>query len=327
MTASLRHRRSVSSLLLLLLLGVVTSQCLSKVSSFLLQSVNKPFHESITVCQNTYYDEQEQELSAEDLVWNLHQDSPSTDTDYDELIRSTFPGALSNKDLEIRVVSTLAARGFTAANTLLATSLCCDELARRLEDDFVAVYGNNFNLGGLAGFSFAGLTGFENMALHTPDDGSSLIVFGPHVGLSTEGVLGQVERSGVYQVETCCTSAIAAFNYLQGITNDGVNDGGSFTDFEQGAVQSLLEPHVATLQNSQDAMLELPYLLYDLQDNLLYDIIEKGMNAGLVKNNIALLGGIQINTAPQALDYFLPLRFELLDNQGQVVEDLLDQIR
>jgi hypothetical protein len=43
----------------------------------------------------------------------------------------------------------LAEKGYTAANTLLATSLCCDELARRLEDDFVKVYGDNFFLGGL----------------------------------------------------------------------------------------------------------------------------------------------------------------------------------
>jgi hypothetical protein len=46
-----------------------------------------------------------------------------------------------------------------------------------------------------------------------------------------------------------------------------------------------------------------------------------------VKNNIALLGGIQINTAPQALDYFLPLRFDLMNNRGKVIEDMLNCIR
>ena len=40
-------------------------------------------------------------------------------------------------------------KGFENSNTLLATSLCCDELARTLEDDFLDVYGKNFNLGGL----------------------------------------------------------------------------------------------------------------------------------------------------------------------------------
>ena len=57
-------------------------------------------------------------------------------------------------------VDILRVKGYTQANTLVATSLCCDELARRLEDDFVKIYGNNFALGGLSGFPFAGNTGF-----------------------------------------------------------------------------------------------------------------------------------------------------------------------
>ena len=85
---------------------------------------------------------------------------PLEDPNFDRMVKDTFPGAISNRELETRVVSVLNDRGFTAENTLLATSLCCDELARVLEDDFVRVYGNNFNLGGLAGFPFAGNTGY-----------------------------------------------------------------------------------------------------------------------------------------------------------------------
>ena len=63
------------------------------------------------------------------------------------------------------------------ANTLLCTSLCCDELARCLEDDFVKVYGNNFNLGGLAGFPFAGNTGFGKITVFICIDCFLLLVF------------------------------------------------------------------------------------------------------------------------------------------------------
>lgn len=38
-------------------------------------------------------------------------------------------------------------------------------------------------------------------------------------------------------------------------------------------------------------------------------------------------GGIQINTTPHLLDNFLPLRFDLMNNQGQVIEDMLNRIR
>lgn len=81
-------------------------------------------------------------------------------TQYDVMIKLTFPGALNYEQLERRLGNVLGERGYTPENTLLATSLCCDELARDLEKNLVAVYGNNFNLGGLAGFPFAGKTGF-----------------------------------------------------------------------------------------------------------------------------------------------------------------------
>lgn len=251
----------------------------------------------------------------------------SSKTDYDDMITGIFPGALSNAELETNVVKALSKKGYTSDNTLLATSLCCDELARRLEDDFVKVYGNNFNLGGLSGFPFAGNTGFGAMAAHIPDDGSCLVVYGPHVGVATTGQVGKVERAGIALVDSCCGSAIAASNYLKGITEGGAQITTKiqeFTDFQQGVVQELILPHGKRLADAEDRMVELPYALYESQDLLMADIVQTG--CGGVRNNIALLGGIQINTAPMAMDYFLPLRFDYMDNEGNVLEDMLESI-
>jgi Limiting CO2-inducible proteins B/C beta carbonyic anhydrases len=74
---------------------------------------------------------------------------PKENIDFDTRVKRTFPGAMSNLDLEAKVVEILAEKGFESDNTLLATSLCCDELARVLEDDLGHVYGKNFFLGGL----------------------------------------------------------------------------------------------------------------------------------------------------------------------------------
>jgi hypothetical protein len=243
------------------------------------------------------------------------------------MIKLTFPGALNYDQLESRIRRITGVKGFTPENTLLATSLCCDELARTMEKDLVKVYGNNFHLGGLAGFPFAGSTGFGAMAAHIPDDGSVLLVYGPHVGVSTSGGIGKVERRGIALLDSCCGSAIAASNYVQGITDGGATINTKiqqFTDFQQGAVQELLLPHGKRLADAQDRMRELPFCLFDSQDLLMREIVQKG--AGKVKNNIALLGGIQINTAPEASDYFLPLRFDFMNNKGEVLEDMLDQL-
>lgn len=140
--------------------------------------------------------------------------APQIDDRFDSMVKSIFPGAINNVELESAVVNILAEKGYTSQNTLLATSLCCDELARRLEDDFVRVYGNNFNLGGLSGFPFAGNTGFGAMAAHIPDDGYCLVVYGPHVGVTQDGIVGKVERPGIELIDTCCGSAVAASNYV-----------------------------------------------------------------------------------------------------------------
>jgi hypothetical protein len=66
-------------------------------------------------------------------------------------------------------------------------------------------------------------------------------------------------------------------------------------------------------------MIELPYALYDSQDMLMTDIVKKGSNG--IKRGLALLGGIQINTGPETLDYFVPMRFDFMNYRGEV-EDM-----
>lgn len=246
---------------------------------------------------------------------------------FDDIVKDNFSGAIDNIELQSRVISLLDEKGFTANNTLLATSLCCDELARRLEDDFVKVYGNNFNLGGLSGFPFAGNTGFGAMAAHIPDDGFCLIIYGPHVGISQDGTVGKVERDGIELVDTCCGSAVAALGYLKGITEGGAalnTDIRSFTDFQQNAVQKLILPYGQRLERSTNTMVELPYALYETQDLLMAQILEAGFKG--TKKGVALLGGVQINTGPETVDYFHPMRFDYMTQELQdkgMKEDLL----
>lgn len=264
--------------------------------------------------------------SVKDKVKRIFKGRPKN-PDFEEMLKESFPKALSNQELAEKVVGVLDKKGYTGENTLLATSLCCDELARRLEDDFVKLYGNNFNLGGLSGFPFAGNTGFGAMAAHIPDDGYSLIIYGPHVGISADGTIGKVEREGIELLDNCCGSAIAASGYLQGITDGGAAISTKiqeFTDFQQGAVQELILPHGKRLTDAKNRMLELPYALYDSQDMLVQDIVKAG--AAGTKAGVALLGGIQINTGPSTMDYFHPLRFDYMNNKGEVVEDMLKKI-
>jgi hypothetical protein len=265
---------------------------------------------------------------ASEKLEKVFASKPAEDPEFDKLVKANFPGAISNKEMATRVVGLLEEKGFTPDNTLLATSVCADELARELEDQFVEIYGNNFNLGGLSGFPFAGNTGWGAMSAHVPDGGYCLTIHGPHVGITKDGVIGKVERSGIALVDNCCGSAIAASNYLKGIT-DGSADINpriqQFSDFQQGAVQELILPFGKRLARAEDRMRELPYALYDSQEVMVTDIVNTGKAS--IKQGLAVLGGIQINTGPDTLDYFHPLRFDYFDEDGNLVENMLPYLK
>lgn len=82
----------------------------------------------------------------EKLTKVLH-DLPKENKNFNAIVQDAFPGALSNRKLLTKLVDILEKKGFYEENTLLATSLCCDELARKLESRLNGLYGHHFALG------------------------------------------------------------------------------------------------------------------------------------------------------------------------------------
>ena len=78
-----------------------------------------------------------------------------------ETAANVFPGLMTDNVLLQKLEIVLEEKAhYKTDKTLLATSLCCDEVNRELEDTLKSVYGNNFSMGGLAGFAFGGITSF-----------------------------------------------------------------------------------------------------------------------------------------------------------------------
>jgi len=55
-------------------------------------------------------------------------------------IEKSFPGAVPNSTLIATIQSKLAPHGYQSSNTLVATSLCADEVNRTLEKDLADAY-------------------------------------------------------------------------------------------------------------------------------------------------------------------------------------------
>ena len=239
-------------------------------------------------------------------------------------LQSCFPGALPNKDIVERVTSALKKFNY-GRTSLLATSLCCDEVNRDLEKAFINAFGDNFSMGGLAGFAFGGVTSFGAMAHHIPQDGSCLIIFGPHVGIDSNGNVGKINRRGRQASGACCGSAAAAAAYVAAVRRGAPKAPlpKRALDAQQFFVGSMLLPHAERLARANDSDVELPFALYDVQAELMLKIVLKACKEVGGDGKIALLGGIQINTTGGLSDYFLPKKFEIRNNKGQLLENFL----
>jgi len=240
-----------------------------------------------------------------------------------------FPGALSNHDLTKKVKHALDSYGY-GKSTILATSLCCDEVNRELEKDLIKLYGDNFSMGGLAGFPFCGKTSFGAMAHHIPDGGSCLVVYGPHVGIDDGCNVGKINRRGREGSGACCGSATAAAGYVKNVKSGKVEVSGppeEPDDAQQYWVGARLLPYANQLAQAECEAAEVPLALFDSQDKLMKKIVSSMCGEVAGTGKIALLGGIQINMPPGMTDLFLPKVFEIKNNKGETIADLLPLLK
>jgi hypothetical protein len=245
-------------------------------------------------------------------------------------VQSKFPNALSAHVLAFQLKDILSHSGFTEANTLLGTSFCYDDVNRDLEDELRACFGNNLSLSGLAGFCFGGVAAVADMMKHVPSGGHALLIYGPHVGVDFDGVVGKVNRRGHEGSGVCCAPASAAAVYAAqvqaGERQAGDPSTSNILDMQQTFVQAEVLKHATRLQGAPDAAVELPHCLYDCQTALMNQLIAKTASQLKPGQKLAVIGGVQVNTPEGTAEYFLPKRFELMNHTGQVEEDMLEEL-
>lgn len=242
-------------------------------------------------------------------------------------LRQAFPGALPNRILLERVATRLIPYGFQQQTTLVASSLCSDEVNRPLEEAIRASYGDRyFAMGGLAGFPFSGVTGFGAMASHIPDSGNCLLIYGPHVGVDSAGNVGKVDRRGKLASGTCCGSAVYASKTLLPVVTGEEDISGGFSaksidmdDAQQKFVTRYLLPYSSEICSAKEPMVTLPYVTFKPIDNMMNEIVAKASAKVGETGKIAMLGGLQINTPGDTSDYFLPLRFDVRDSSNKLM--------
>ena len=117
-------------------------------------------------------------------------------------VKKHFDSAIPGRHVDDIVYKEIEKLGITKENTVFAQSSCPDELNHDDYNEDISRlmrnrYGEVFHLGGLAGLPFTGKTGWGAFSHHVPKDGNIVLLYAPHVGITTDGVVGKVHRPGM----------------------------------------------------------------------------------------------------------------------------------
>jgi len=240
---------------------------------------------------------------------------------FEESLKQYFPTASTSRKIASKVIGALRDRGFKWENTIFASSVCSDEInvinesPKCLVNELQDAFGDqSFVLGGLGGVPFVGKSGLGACVSHVPDEGKLLICYGPHVGLSEEGVVGDIRRKGKVKMSDACGAAIGAYKFISSKGKDNIKFVGDrpFDDEEEYIIQQLSKR--LDIERVQDLALDpiavVTYEMFGVVRELLFDAIS-GVPAIATKcSEVALVGGIIINQY-NGEDYFQPLSFQV----------------
>lgn len=260
----------------------------------------------------------------------------AVDIGAEEATNKYFPGHRSSQAMDRLVWSTLASRGYTPENTLLATSTCPDEVNSKsgeMVDLMKKRWGEAFTLGGLSGIPYVGGAGFQAYSHHVPDGGNMLVVFAPHVGVDFDGTVGKLKRPNQEGLSSACGAAVGAFKAIKAQaaadaaagTIEPVSD---YFDAQINFIVLKLKRRLEELGAAPDAIAYVTYQMYQIVREFMIDATA-GPETGKTgvwqnANQLTILGGIQINRAKGG-DRFMPLMFQTRTQAKGSTVDLYEE--
>jgi len=174
---------------------------------------------------------------------------------------------------------------------MLADSICSDDVNSIQYPARTQEFLGPFKMGGLDGFPFTGLTGMGAFASHVPDDGAVFIYYGPHIGITKDGTIGEIHRLGQSKNSSCCGAAKGALGKLM---NNQISSGNiSELDYQMNTIEQIL-------YKEKERVLKADSPLYEATE-VIYEAIDKRINELVEQTNyhckfVILVGAILINS-------------------------------
>lgn len=225
-----------------------------------------------------------------------------------EIINRFYPYAISNNDFVRNVYKHIDFNfGVKPHQILIAQSICTDDV-NSLEFPEESRQVGPFNLGGLDGYPFTGITGMEAFAHHIPDGGSALVFYAPHIGIGRTGEPGKISKLGQHQNSSCCCALVKALSRLKSGTI--TKEVSSPLDYQQQTLESIIWQSKDRIESSENEHIQATEVLLEASEKMINEMIVKTHFLG---KYLFIIGAVIVNGDWNIGSYIEVRRFDCID--------------
>ncbi|MEC5142757.1 hypothetical protein [Chitinophaga sp. 212800010-3] len=208
-----------------------------------------------------------------------------------EAVRKWYPKALTSVETIDRLLDTIEKYlGLKPARLMHADSMCCDDVNAIQYPPRAYEMLGPFKMGGLDGYPFAGLTGMSAFAHHVPEDGAVMAFYAPHIGITREGVIGEISRIGQHHNSACCGALKGALGKL--LSNQIVESNITPLDYQMNIIEQIL-------LHNKERIMKAPNTVYEATE-VMYEAIDERMEVLVSQTSypckyVILVGAVFVN--------------------------------
>lgn len=209
-----------------------------------------------------------------------------------KIIRQWYPNAITTIDSVNKLIDFVEEKlDLEPSQVMLADSICSDDVNSIQYPARSHEFLGPFKMGGLDGYPFTGLTGMGAFASHVPDDGAVLVYYGPHIGITRSGALGEIHRYGQHLNSGCCGAAKAATAKL--INNQLTPGSVTELDYQMNIIEQILLAQKDRILGAKTPLFEATEVIYEAIDKRILELVSK---TTYKCKYVILVGAILINS-------------------------------
>lgn len=226
-----------------------------------------------------------------------------------DIIHKWYPSAITTIDSVNKIIDFVECElDLEPRQVMLADSICSDDVNSIQYPARTQEFLGPFKMGGLDGFPFTGLTGMGAFASHVPDEGAVFIYYGPHIGITKDGTIGEIHRIGQSKNTGCCGAAKGALGKLMNnqITAGNITE----LDYQMNTIEQILFNEKERVLNANTPLFEATEVIYEAIDNRINELVDK---TTYNCKYVVLVGAILINSDSDMGSFTEVRRFDTID--------------